>query len=104
MTQTPSRYICIKGLDKAEVLVALYNHSQQQGMGFWDSRGYNRLAIENARKIIDALRANNAPLVFDYLYGRVLKVDITNNTLDALLYDRDNGPGAAEWALLTELT
>ena len=33
---------------------------------------------------------------FDYLKGRVMKVDLSGNELDPYLYDRDNGEGAAE--------
>ena len=33
---------------------------------------------------------------FDYLKGRVMKVEINGSMLDARLYDRDNGPGAAK--------
>jgi hypothetical protein len=36
---------------------------------------------------------------FDYLKGRVMKVNLTNDTLYTRLYDRDNGPGAARIAL-----
>lgn len=38
---------------------------------------------------------------FDYLKGRVMKVEIHGDTLDPRLYDRDNGEGAAERALRT---
>jgi len=32
---------------------------------------------------------------FDYLSGRVMKVDLSSDELDPWLYDRDNGQGAA---------
>ena len=32
---------------------------------------------------------------FDYLHGRVMKVDIGTDTMDDSLYNRDNGEGAA---------
>ena len=36
---------------------------------------------------------------FDYLKGRVMKVDLSGDELCVRLYDRDNGQGAAERAL-----
>lgn len=36
---------------------------------------------------------------FDYLNGKVLKVDLSTDELDTFLYNRDNGPDAAEKAL-----
>ena len=36
---------------------------------------------------------------FDYLAGRVMKVELGGDTLDPWLYDRDNGRGAALEAL-----
>ena len=36
---------------------------------------------------------------FDYLNGRVMKIDLSEDMLDPWLYDRDNGEGAAARAL-----
>jgi hypothetical protein len=36
---------------------------------------------------------------FDYLRGRVIKCEISGDELDVRLYDRDNGPRAAEAAI-----
>lgn len=36
---------------------------------------------------------------FDYLKGRVMKIDLSKNELDPWLYDRDNGAGKAEKVL-----
>jgi hypothetical protein len=36
---------------------------------------------------------------FDYLQGRVMKVSLEGDELDARLYDRDNGEGAAAEAI-----
>ena len=38
-------------------------------------------------------------LYFDYLFGRVIKVDLSGNWFDERLYDRDNGIGAAQAAV-----
>ncbi len=48
-----------------------------------------------ARKFTD-----NGQYSFDYLYGRVMKIDIRGDVLDPGLYDRDNGPDAAMRALV----
>lgn len=87
--------IDIKGLDKAEVLAALFNASKQQGMGFLDARGALPMTVNVARGVIQESRE----LYFDYLFGRVMKVDLSTDELDPGLYDRDNGQGAAERAL-----
>jgi hypothetical protein len=51
-----------------------------------------RMTVDEAR----ALLAQGPPR-FDYLAGRVLKVDLDDPTgFDARLYDRDNGAGAAQ--------
>jgi len=92
--------IDIKGLDKAAVLAALYNASQQQGMGFSHPRGTCAMTVEEAREALKGRDDNgNRDMYFDYLHGRVMKVDLSGDTLKTWLYDRDNGQGAAERAL-----
>jgi len=85
--------INLDGLDKADVLAVLYNSSKPLGLGFmqYDSKPMNK---EEAQTILDSGRN-----YFDYLKGRVMKVDLSRNTLDTRLYDRDNGQGAAESAI-----
>jgi hypothetical protein len=85
--------INIKGKDKAEVLAKLFNASKQQGMGFLDKSGASELSIEEAQEII------NDYTNFDYLRGRVMKVDLSGDEFCPWLYDRDNGEGAALAAL-----
>lgn len=86
--------IDIKGLDKAEVLLALYNHSKPLGMGWLQELSMGKAyTIEDARKDLE----NSSPdYYFDYLYGRVMKVDLSKDTFDGWLYDRDNGEGKAQ--------
>lgn len=88
----------ISQLDKAAVLAALYNHARPQGMGFLHF-DLTPMTIEEARQIIAS-----GQTYFDYVKGRVMKVDLSKDFLDTRLYDRDNGPGAAENAILEELT
>ncbi len=82
--------IDISGMDKAEVLAALYNGSRQQGMGFLHSRGTSEMTVEQAR---EELKRDS---YFDYLNGRVMKIGLDSDDLETRLYDRDNGVGAAE--------
>lgn len=83
----------IRGMDKAVVLAGLYNGARPQGMGFlqYDPKP---MTVEEARKILDA-----GQTYFDYLKGRVMKIDLSRDEVDTQLYNRDNGPGAAERAL-----
>jgi hypothetical protein len=82
----------IAGLDKAEVLAALYNNARQQGMGFLQTRGAEGMTVEQAREEI----ANNKRMYFDYLHGRVMKISLRGDELETALYNRDNGQGTAE--------
>ena len=88
--------INIEGLSKAAVLAALFNGSRQQGMGFLNAAGANPMTEAQAQEEIDARADGNGwRSYFDYLRGRVMKVDIGGDTFDPYLYDRDNGRGAA---------
>ena len=80
--------VSIKDLDPAAVLAALNNASKPQGMGFLHFMP-DDMGLDEARGL---LARNNR---FDYLNGRVMKVKIAGDTLNASLYDRDNGDGAA---------
>ena len=84
--------INIAGLDKAEVLAALYNSSRPQGMGFLHFTP-GPMSIEEARQLVDEHD------YFDYLNGRVMKISLAKEELRVRLYDRDNGNGAALAAL-----
>lgn len=87
--------LSIKGLDKAAVLAALYNASKPQGLGMlhFDPKP---ATTEQAR---EWLKASGPRCYFDYLHGRVMKVDLSGDVLKTWLYDRDNGVGAAKRAL-----
>jgi hypothetical protein len=85
--------INIAGIPKSRVLLALFNASFQQGMGKNDPRGARPLTEADAEEYC----ANFVR--FDYLHGRVLKVDLSGDLLDPRLYDRNVGEGAAWRAL-----
>lgn len=85
--------ISIAGLDKAEVLAALYNASKPQGLGFLHFIP-RPMTVDEARELL-GIRTS-----FDYLHGRVMKISLDGDSMGVWLYDRDNGSGAAERALL----
>lgn len=84
--------ISLAGLNKADVLAVLYNRSKPQGMGFlqYDPKPMTR---EEAQGYLEKTT------YFDYLKGRVMKIDLSSDVLDQRLYDRDNGNGAAASAI-----
>lgn len=84
--------INLVGMDKAIVLAALYNASKPQGMGFLH---YDPIpmSVDQARELLEQ-RTD-----FDYLKGRVMKIDLSDDMLNTRGYDRDNGDGAAEKAI-----
>ena len=86
--------IDISCMRKAAVLAKLYNNARPLGMGFLHYTPGD-MSIEEADAILDQTRM----LYFDYLKGRVLKVNLAPDLLRTDLYDRDNGPGAAARAL-----
>lgn len=94
----------ITGLSKAEVLAALFNASAPGGMGFLQAmHGPQVMSVEDAEELVGA--GNTATpdygghtlpgrpeLYFDYLYGRPLKLNLTNDdSFDPWGFDRDNG-------------
>lgn len=87
----------IKDLNKAEVLKALYDHTHVQGMGFMQAVPDSFVTVEHCEELL------RETTYFDYLYGKVLKVDLSGDEFDERLYDRDNGPGAARRAIATLL-
>lgn len=87
--------VSIVGLDRADVLAALYNASKPQGMGFLHYE-----PVPMGREEAEALLKEQTH--FDYLKGRVMKLDLSckiGDAFDAWGYDRDNGNGAAERAI-----
>jgi hypothetical protein len=86
----------ISGLDRADVLAALYNASRPQGLGFLYGDP-KPMEADEARVLL----AKDD--YFDYLKGRVMKVSLSSDKeFNERLYDRDCGTGAAA-AVVTEL-
>lgn len=82
------------GLDRYEVLCALYNKSKPLGLGILHFTPEN-LTLKEAHEQLDGYD------YADYVKGRVIKVKLPENaeSFSPRLYDRDNGEGAALIAL-----
>lgn len=85
--------IDISEMNKAEVLAKLFNSSKAQGMGFLQSHT-QEMTTDEAQEML-----NSGQEYFDYVRGRVMKIDLSSNELRVGCYDRDNGEGAAAAAL-----
>ncbi len=89
--------ISIAGLDKAEVLARLFNAAAEhnpemkEARKLMGSRSRLFLPIALARELIAG-----GDLMFDYLNTIPLKLDLSGDTFDSSIFDRDNGEGLAE--------
>jgi len=88
--------IDISKISKAKILATLYNNSKPQGMGILHFTPEDMTEVE-AQTLLDSLPDDQR--FFDYLKGRVMKIDLSGDTLDPWGYDRDNGKGAVAHAL-----
>ena len=87
-----------KGLNPARILKVLYDNSNPLGLGFLHYTP-NPMSIEYAEKLLISPEPNlfGRDRYFDYVHGRVMKVDLSNpDEFEERLYDRDNGTGAAQ--------
>jgi len=83
----------ISGINKARILATLYNNSKSQGLGILHFDAHP-MTEEEAQALLDS-----GQTYFDYLKGRVMKIDLSGDELDTRLYNRDIGENAAETAL-----
>ncbi len=83
----------ISKFDKAAVLAALYNRAKPQGLGLVHYTPED-MTTEEATKML------KTQTYFDYVKGRVMKVDLGEDKMSTALYNRDNGTNAAEDALV----
>lgn len=93
--------IDISGLNKAEVLNKLYTASKPLGLGRLHFVP-GPLSSQQAQDLIAEHYENRngrESIYFDYLVGRVMKVELAGDVLETRNYDYDNGPGAAAKAL-----
>lgn len=82
--------ISLVGLVRPRVFAALFNGAKPLGLGFLQ---YNPepMTAEQAQE-----RFGECSQYFDYVDGRVMKVDLSGDEFRTGLYNRDNGVGAAE--------
>jgi len=85
----------ISKYDKADVLRVLYNYARPKGLGFLHHTK-EKMTKEQAQEMLDSGKT-----YFDYVGGRVMKIDLSTNELWTGLYNRDNGPQSAEYAINT---
>lgn len=88
--------IDISKKDKAEVLAALYNRSRpDEGVGLFYSDP-TLMTKEEAAKFLK----NTPDKTFDYIKGRVMKINLQDDILNTALYNRDVGQGVAEMVII----
>lgn len=82
--------VCIRGLSKAKVLAALYNASAPLGgAGFVMAMdGPVVMDLSTAQEYIDK---RHGDLMFDRVYGRPIKADLSEDKFDPAAYDAING-------------
>jgi hypothetical protein len=81
--------IDITGIPKGKVFATLYNHATVKSLHFLKITS-KEITQEEADTLLEK------QTYFDYINGRVIKMDFSTNSLDTRLYNRDNGPDAAE--------
>jgi hypothetical protein len=82
----------IAHLNKAKVLATLYNNAKPQGLGM-SQYTPEQMSEKEAASLLEQTT------YFDYLKGRLMKINLSGDELDTFLYNRDNGHNAAEKAL-----
>lgn len=85
----------ISKLDKAAVLAVLYNSARLRGIEGMHFSTPEKMTREEALMLL----VESQDKYFDYILGRAMKIDLSNDELDTWLYNRDNGSGAAEAAI-----
>lgn len=93
--------IDIRGLDKAEVLLALYHAAFTPGSRAAEVAAQApTVTIDHCRSHLAELgRLGGGSLYIDYFAGRVIKVDLSGDEIDPWLFDRDNGGDACKDAI-----
>lgn len=83
----------ISKLSKPKVLAALFNSAKPLGMGILHFKPEHVMDEKEAAEILES------QTFFDYLEGRVMKVNLGGDILNTYNYNRDNGENAAENAI-----
>lgn len=90
MSETMTAQEAWDAMTPAERLCALYNAAHPRGLGILQFTPGEAIPSEFA----------GAEGYQDYVRGRVIKTNISARGLRPILFDRDNGPGAAEEAII----
>lgn len=97
VNETQADAIDITGIDRVELIIALWANTHALGMGRLHDRP--TLDPESVRSYIakcEQLPLHDGRIKLDYVQGRPLKVTIKGNELHHWrLYDRDAGEGVA---------
>ncbi len=80
----------ISGIDKKELLQALYTHAEPKGYGWYHYISDHVLPDEERESIL----AKGDRI--DYLHGRGMKIDISDDSVDTSVYNEYNGERSAE--------
>jgi hypothetical protein len=88
---TDSKTVDISGLDKMQVLKALWEESKTASFFAMMPKMAPPFSESEAQNVMNSKRP-----YFDYLSGRVIKTDFTTDQLNPWGYDRDNGKGAMQ--------
>lgn len=83
----------ISNLPKPKVLAALFNAAKPLGLGFLHH------CPEHAMDETEAAELLAVDTYFDYLEGRLMKVNLSGDELNTWNYNHDNGENAAENAI-----
>ena len=90
----------ITNLDKGEILVILYNNARRDIVTPPTTITPIVMSVKEARDIVNHRRIRTGNLYFDYLKGRIIRTDLTFDTLDLSMYNSENGINNAEVELL----
>jgi hypothetical protein len=88
-----SATLTITAEQKPRILAALYNAARPLGMGFLHFTPEAMTEAEAEVLLAEATLQARGQCYFDYLKGRVMKMDFSGDELRFDLYDRDNGQG-----------
>lgn len=91
--------IDIKGLNRAEVLAALYNEASPGGAQrmSWMQWQPGNMTVAEAESHLASILADDW---IDYLGGRALKIKFEGDQLEDRLYDREYGDAKAHWVVM----
>ncbi|KAK1143963.1 hypothetical protein N8T08_005872 [Aspergillus melleus] len=90
-----AKCVSIAGIDKANLTYALWHRSSVAMWFALNGRAPPTLTRDEAQTM-----GQDCDWSFDYLAGRVMKCNLSGDSVDPWGYDRDNGDGAERSSLL----